>query len=274
MRGIGRSRVGGGARARRPGRRAGSLPRFLLFGLKVGVGLLLGVACVLWARTGLQHLRRLSYFAITKVAVRGNAQVGTAEIVASLSLRPGTSILEPDLAELRRRLLVNPWIREARVTRRLPPALEVTVWERTPEVLLVAERSYLAAGDGVILAEAAGAAPAALPRVVLSGGRYAPGDRAPGETVPRALALWRTLAASPAMRGERLQEIRPERGGSFTVQTERGVLLRVRGEDAERQLNRLAAAIRHAGTSLQAYEAVDLRFGDRIVLRAGAQKGG
>jgi hypothetical protein len=76
------------------------------------------------------------------------------------------------------------------------------------------------------------------------------------------------------MRGERLQEIRPERGGSFTVQTERGVLLRVRGEDAERQLNRLAAAIRHAGTSLQAYEAVDLRFGDRIVLRAGAQKGG
>ena len=238
------------------------------------MGLLLGVACLLWARTGLQHLRRLPYFAITKVAVRGNAQVGTAEVVASLGLRPGTSILDLDLAELRRRLLINPWIREARVTRRLPPALEVTVWERTPEVLLVGERPYLAAGDGVILAEAAGAAPPALPRVVLSGGRYATGDRAPGETVPRALALWRTLAESPATRGERLQEIRPERGGTFTVRTERGVLLRVRGEDAERQLNRLAAAIRHAGTSLQAYEAVDLRFGDRIVLRAGAQKGG
>ncbi|MGH7395341.1 MAG: hypothetical protein ACREJF_07065, partial [Candidatus Methylomirabilales bacterium] len=99
MRDHGRQKVGGGARARRPGRRAGSPPRFLLFGLKLGVGLLLGVACLLWARTGLQHLRRLSYFAITKVAVRGNAQVGTAEIVARLSLRPGTSILEPDLAE-------------------------------------------------------------------------------------------------------------------------------------------------------------------------------
>jgi cell division protein FtsQ len=246
-------------------------------GLKVGVVLLLGAASLLWAGIGLRHLGRLSYFGITNVAVRGNSQVGTAEIVASLDLRPGTSILEPDLTELRRRVLANPWIREARVARRLPLTLEVVVWERTPEVLLLAERSYLAGGDGVILAEAAGAPGAplpGLPRVVLPGGRYAPGDRTPGETVPRALALWRAFAESPASRGERLQEIRQERDGTFTVRTERGVLLRVRGEDAARQIIRLEAALQHAGRPLRAYEAVDLRFGDRIVLRAGAQKGG
>jgi len=243
-------------------------------GLKVGVGLLLGAASLLWAGIGLRHLGRLSYFGITNVAVRGNSQVGTAEIVASLDLRPGTSILEPDLTELRRRVLANPWIREARVVRRLPLTLEVVVWERTPEVLLVAERSYVAGGDGVILAGAPGAPLPGLPRVVLPGGRYAPGDRTPGETVPRALALWRAVAESPASRGERLQEIRQERDGTFTVRTERGVLLRVRGEDAARQIIRLEAALQHAGRPLRAYEAVDLRFGDRIVLRAGAQKGG
>lgn len=274
MRDYGGRKVANGTRARRPGRRARSSPRALLLCLKVGVGLLLGSASLLWAWMGLQHLGRLPYFEITNVAVRGNTQVGTAEIVASLELRPGTSILEPDLTELRRRVLANPWIREARVTRRLPLTLEVAVWERTPEVLLLAERAYLAGGDGVILAEAAGAALPELPRVALPGGRYTPGDRTPSETVPRALAVWRALRESPAIRGERLQEIRPERDGTFTVRTERGVLLRVRGEDAARQLGRLGAALQHAGTSLQAYEVVDLRFGDRIVLRAGAQKGG
>lgn len=277
MREYGRPQAGGGTGARRRGRGARSSPRALLVGLKVGVGLLLGAASLLWAGIGLRHLGRLSYFGITNVAVRGNSQVGTAEIVASLDLRPGTSILEPDLTELRRRVLANPWIREARVARRLPLTLEVVVWERTPEVLLVAERSYLAGGDGVILAEAAGAPGAplpGLPRVILPGGRYAPGDRTPGETVPRALALWRAVAESPASRGERLQEIRQERDGTFTVRTERGVLLRVRGEDAARQIIRLEAALQHAGRPLRAYEAVDLRFGDRIVLRAGAQKGG
>jgi len=270
----GRAQGGGGTRVRRRGRRGGPPPRVLLWGLRGGVTLLLGVAVLLWAWVGLQQLRRLPYFEIANVAVRGNAQVGTAQIVASLGLRPGTSILEPDLNELRRRVLANPWIRDARLSRRLPLTLEVVVWERRPEVLLAAERPYLAGGDGVILAEAAGGVLPALPRLVLSGGRYAPGDRPLGETVPRALALWRALGASPATRGERLQEIRPERDGTFTLRTERGTLLRVRGEGAERQIVRLEAALRHAGTSLRAYEAVDLRFGDRIVLRAGAQKGG
>ncbi len=259
---------------RRPRRRLPRSRRALVFALKGGVGLLLGAAFLLWAWVGLRHLSRLPYFQIAQVAVRGNTQVGTAQIVASLGLRPGTSILEPDLAELRRRLLANPWIREVRVTRRLPPSLEVVVSERTPEVVLAAERTYLAAGDGVILVEAAASARRDLPRVALGGGRHAPGDRIPGEVVPRALALWRILAEFAAPRGERLQEIRPERDGTFTVQTQRGVLLRVREEDAERQLGRLAAALRHAGASLHAYEVVDLRFGDRVVLRGGTQKGG
>lgn len=271
---YGRPKGGGGLRGHRRGRRAQGSPRLLLWSLKLGVGLLLGGAGVLWAWVGFRNVGRLPYFQITNVAVRGNSQVATAEIVASLDLRPGTSILEPDLTELRMRVLANPWIREARVSRRLPLTLEVTVWERTPEVLVVAEGTYLAGGDGVILPEATGAVSPELPRLAFSGGRYAPGDRLPGETVPRALALWRGLASSPATRGERLQVVRLERDGTFTVRTERGVLVRARGEGAERQLARLEAALQHAGKRLQAYEAVDLRFGDRIVLRAGSQKGG
>lgn len=270
----GRPKPGSGSSGRRRGRPAGGSSRLLLWSLKLGVGLLLGAAGLLWAWVGLRHVGRLPYFQITNVVVRGNSQVAPAEIVASLDLRPGTSILEPDLTELRTRVLANPWIREARVSRRLPLTLEVTVWERTPEVLVVAEGTYLAGGDGVILAETTGAVPPELPRLVFSGGRSAPGGRLPGEAVPRALALWRGLASSPAIGGERLQEVRLERDGTFTIRTERGVVVRARGEGAERQLLRLEAALQHAGKRLQAYEAVDLRFGDRIVLRAGSQKGG
>ncbi|MBI4390994.1 MAG: FtsQ-type POTRA domain-containing protein [candidate division NC10 bacterium] len=258
---------------RRGGRQSGRR-RALVFGLKTGVGLLLVTAGLLWAWAGLRQASRLPYFAITHVTVRGNSEVSTADILERVGLRPGTSILEPDLGELRRRVLANPWIREARVIRRLPLGLEVAVWERTPEVLLIADRSYLAGGDGVVLVEAPASAGPDLPRIVLPAGRFAAGDRPPGEVVPRALALWRALAASPLLHGERLQEIRPERNGTFAVRTAGGILVRVREEDAGRQILRLEAALRHAGTGLQAYEAVDLRFGDRVVLRTGAQKGG
>jgi cell division protein FtsQ len=245
-----------------------------VFGLKMSVGLLLVTAGLLWAWAGLRQASRLPYFAITHVTVRGNSEVSTADILARLGLHPGTSILEPDLGELRRRVLANPWIREARVIRRLPLGLEVAVRERTPEVLLVAGRSYLAGADGVVLAEAPAGAPRDLPRIVLPAGRYAAGDRPPDEVVPRAMALWRALAASPLLRGERLQEIRPERNGTFAVRTAGGILVRLREEDAGRQILRLEAALRHAGTGLRAYEAVDLRFGDRVVLWTGTQKGG
>lgn len=268
----------GRERGRRHGpRRRGGRRRGLVLGLKTGVGLLLVTAGLLWAWAGLRQASRLPYFAITDVSVRGNHEVSTADILGRLNLRPGTSILEPDLGELRRRVLASPWIREVRVTRRLPLGLEVAVQERTPEVLLVAERAYLASADGVILGEAPGTPAAAapdLPRIVLPAGRYAPGDRVPGEAVPRAVALWRTLAAAPPLRGERLAEVRAERDGAFAARTAGGILVRVRAEGAERQILRLEAALRHAGTGLRAYQAVDLRFGDRVVLRTGTQKGG
>lgn len=231
---------------------------------------LLALGSLGWEST--RALVRSPYFRLREVAVEGNLLLSAEEVVRSLDLPPEAGALEVDLRDLAARLTRNPWIREASVRRQLPLGLAVQIVERAPEMVLVADRPYLLAADGVVLAALSGdeapEAPA-LPVFRAPRGRtFAPGDRVYGADLARGLAVWRQFHLAHALQGQPAQEIALEGDGTFRVNLGPGMpVVRIRGDDLETQLARLEAVLARASRPLAGYAYIDLRFGDRVVVK-------
>ena len=103
--------------------------------LLLGGGVLaLGLA--LWG--GYQGLRRLSFFDIRRVELVGGHYLTAAMVAEALAVPPGMSVFD-DLEPLRERVRALPGVREARISRRLPGSLLVTI--REAEAVALTERN-------------------------------------------------------------------------------------------------------------------------------------
>jgi len=104
--------------------------------------LLLLLASPWW---GPRLLAELTYFRVRRVEVRGARYLAASDILRRLAVDTSSSVWQP-LEPLRARVEAQPGIRSARVARRLPVTLVVTVEEREP-VALVAGASGFRAYD-------------------------------------------------------------------------------------------------------------------------------
>ena len=238
-----------------------------LAGVLVIVILLVGAGLAAWE--GYRRFTQMSYFQVAEIYVEGNFQVATDEVVDSLGIAPGTSLLEVDLASLGRRVLRNPWIKEASVRRRLPLALTIQVVERVPEAVFIADRRYLLSADGVILTELDGEDLPTLPTLrAAARRRVRPGDRILSSEMAQGLGVWRQFQLANAVQGERAHEIAMGGDGSYTVNLGQDMpAIRLRAQNMQEQLRRLGAALAASGRSLASLGDVDLRFRDRVVFR-------
>ena len=232
--------------------------------------LLGGVGVGLWE--GYRAVVRLPYFRVAEIQVEGNLQVATQDIVDSLGLGPETSVLEVDLKALARRVLENPWVKEASVQRRLPLSLTIQVVERMPEAVFIADRRYLLSADGVILAALAEDELPTLPTLRAAVPRHvAVGERILTSQMVQGLSVWRQFQLANALQGERAREIVMAGDGSYAVNLGQGMpAIRLHAEDLEGQLRRLGAALAAGHQGLDRFADVDLRFRDRVVLRPTA----
>lgn len=71
-------------------------------------------------------------FALSEVSVRGNERLSASEVLSSAGVGLGENCLAMPMAEIRARLMRNPWIRTASLKRELPDRMEITVVERAP----------------------------------------------------------------------------------------------------------------------------------------------
>ncbi|MGE5850623.1 MAG: cell division protein FtsQ/DivIB [Candidatus Methylomirabilota bacterium] len=251
-------------------RRRERFPRLARLLKVLGVLLVIGGAAAgMWE--GYRAVVGLPYFRVVEVEVEGNLQVASQDIIKGLKLSPDASILEVDLPALTRRVLQNPWIKEASIRRRLPLSLTVRIVERMPEVVFIADRRYLLSGDGVILAKlnpdelpTLPTLRAAVPR------RVAIGERILSSEMVQGLSVWRQFQLANALKGERAHEIAMAGDGSYVVNLGgRMPTIRLRAEDMEGQLRRLGAALAASGQGLERFGEVDLRFRDRVVFAPG-----
>lgn len=135
--------------ARRRARRIGRLK----FSLKTVFGLLVLAATSFMFIFGYDYLTQCEYFEARQIRISGTDRLNSGEILSRASLSPGINILSLNLFVVRKRLLADPWIAEAEVSRELPDSIQIRIKERRPLAILDLGRKFLLDEKGEIFKE-------------------------------------------------------------------------------------------------------------------------
>src|SRR5690349_10048709 len=103
---------------------------------------------------GIMVVVRSPTFAVSQIAVRGNARLSQAEIEALLDGLKGQSVLLVNFAEYRKQLMESPWVAGVSMSRVLPSTIVVRIVERTPMAIArLGQQLYLVDDQGMIIDE-------------------------------------------------------------------------------------------------------------------------
>lgn len=147
--------------ARRRARRIGRLK----FAFKALFGLLVLATTSFMFIFGYDYLTQCEYFEARQIRISGNDRLTSGEILTRARLSPGVNILSLNLFVVRKRLLADPWIAEAEVSRELPDSVQIRVKEHQPLAILDLGRKFLLDETGEIFKELEGEPLTALPLV-------------------------------------------------------------------------------------------------------------
>jgi len=202
-------------------------------------------------------------FTLRHVETRGNARVSTQAIYNIAFSQDSPAMPLVDLDRTRERLLALPWIREARVSRRLPDTLVIEVIERTPVAIWQLDgRMALIDAEGVALEPVRVEAIPDLPRLIGPGAnrRYA--------------ALSALLDAVPRLRpqvidanwvGQRRWDLRFQSGEILTLPE---------GEaEARRAIQRFAQLDQRDSLLGRGFARIDMRDPSRAYVRISREPG-
>lgn len=134
-----------------------------LFKTIMGVGMFWGISLGLIAWH--DYLITCEYFVAKKVNVTGNSILLREKILETAGICDEINILSVNIYEARKKLLANPWITEARVSRDLPESLHIVVSEQMPCSIIDLGRKYILNTEGIIFKELNPADPVKLPVV-------------------------------------------------------------------------------------------------------------
>jgi cell division protein FtsQ len=76
------------------------------------------------------------YFEVREILVEGQVRAATEAVTACANVSPGENLLFLDKEEVRKDVEAHPWVRVARVVKRLPNTLLIEVEEREPAALV------------------------------------------------------------------------------------------------------------------------------------------
>ena len=121
----------------------------VLFCAFVGLGIL--------AQDTYRDLARSDTFALEELVLEGASRLSREDVLQEMGVSTGVPLLELDTEILETRLSLHPWVKDARVRRRLPHRLEVSLEERIPAAVVALGRLYLVdrkgAGEWIRLTE-------------------------------------------------------------------------------------------------------------------------
>lgn len=130
------SRLTGRRRNRRRRNRGQTLQR-IGRAVRVGTKVAAVAAVVGWGvPAALRHARAHPYFALGRVEIHHRGHLSEEAIRAATGLREGMSIWDVDVDVVRRSVERLPWVRSARVTRRLPARVTVRLREYRPAAIV------------------------------------------------------------------------------------------------------------------------------------------
>lgn len=154
------------------------------WGARILLGLKLAALIVILSATsalfvmGYAAVTRSEYFQTRAISINGNRRLSDGAVMTQAGIQEGDNMFALNLGLVRRRLLAEPWIREARVTREIPATITIQIEEQVPLTRIdLGGRKFLLNTQGRVFKEIRGKEAEHLPMV--TGVAY--GDIAVGE---------------------------------------------------------------------------------------------
>ena len=110
-------------------------------------------------------LTQCDYFNAESLNVKGAHRISERQVVKQTQITRGMNILSVNLETVRERLLANPWIAEAEVSRELPDGIHIRIKEHHPLAVLDLGRKYLINTKGEIFKKMSASDPGNMPIV-------------------------------------------------------------------------------------------------------------
>ena len=133
----------------------------LLWGLVVVVGSAVGVTWTVY-----RYATTSPRFALKDIQISGSTRMNRDLLLQSGAIALGNNLFMLNLGAIEKRLLVDPWIRQIHITRRLPSTLQVDIEEREASAIAVlAGHLLLVTRLGETFKEASPADPSDLPTI-------------------------------------------------------------------------------------------------------------
>lgn len=210
----------------------------VLAALRLGLGLALVVGTSVSVAYSVRHYALTSpRFSIQEVNLLGGKRVSPDQARDQAGVSLGSNIFALDTALAERKLLQNPWISEARVTRDLPRSLRIEVKEREPVALAVfSDRLYLVTANGEPFKELSPGDPADFPIITgasvegLSRDRERELDR-----VREGLEVLEQYGRVPLAKTQPVQEVHLADSGDVTLTAGKEGITFELGKDAYRR---------------------------------------
>jgi cell division protein FtsQ len=245
----------------------------LISALRTGLGVILVVSSavgVAWAAR--RHVMTSPRFGVTEVRVSGNAQRPADALVAESGITVGANAFSLDLDAARERLLADPWIAEATLSRQLPGTILVQIVERKATGLVALGDTMLVTPNGEPFKKLEPGDPTELPVVTGLRAENLSDDReGTMRTIRRAIELGAEYEHGTLARRAPLEEVHVEPDGTFSLVVGRNGVELVLGPPPFRrkldQAARVAAELDRRGAKADAILLDNDGRPDRVVVR-------
>lgn len=202
-------------------------------------------------------------FSIQKIDIRGTVRTGNEALMETLGLSTGMSFFDANVEELTNRAKALPWVRDAKVSRRIPDAVNIEIEEWDPAFIVRLDRLYYMTRDGHVIN-----APLTIGMdyPVVTGMTW---NRLEGSGADRAKLLAALEAVAQGSAGDRVDEVHYDQALGITVYAAGakpyGAFMGFGDmEDKFARLGRMRKTLQKKG---QYAVSADLSHDDRIVAR-------
>jgi cell division protein FtsQ len=212
-------------------------------------------------------------FSIQAIELSGGDRVGLDELKKLGGFDMGTNLFALDTERAARRLLENPWIEQAKLTRKLPSVLKVELVTREAAALAaIADKLYLVTRSGEPFKELEGPDPRDLPLITGASIENLARDRARElERLERGLDVLRQYERLPLSRSYPAQEVHLADSGDVTlVIGKEGISLRLGQAPFRRKLlmaEQVAGELRRKGRTPGILFLDNVAHPERVVAR-------
>ena len=182
-----------------------------------GVALVLGIAIGM-AWSGKRYITTTSRFGITEIVVTGSKMRSAEEVITTSTIAKGSNIFSLDPDQTRSRLMNDPWVEDAVVTRRLPGSVYIQVKEREAAAIVATGETYLSTREGDLFKRLEARDPTDLPIITgLEVKKIAEDREGTKRAVRRAIDLAVDYDRTQLAQRSPLQEVHLETDGSMAV---------------------------------------------------------